>query len=536
MEIPERTPTQEPINSNAPDTIDVINPITLEKLYHIEETGQHGVDKVYKLAHEVQPKIAALPVSERVKEVLKLRDYIIENREILMTKVIQETGKSRVDAFTSELFEICDVIHVFSHKAKKVLKDQKVPTPIVLMGKKSKVIYQPLGVVLIIPPWNYPLYQGLVPSIMAFLAGNAVIVKPSEVTPLKGVFEEIYEKSGFIKNAIQVVYGTGDTGKRLIDSRPDKIHFTGSCTTGKKIMAQASQYLIPIDLELGGKDPSIVFDDVYLERTVNGVMWGGFTTAGQSCTSIERLYVQENIYDEFVAMVTDKTKKLRPSHAQRNIEDPADCDVGCITTEFQVKIVEDHIRDAVEKGAKVMCGGSREGNTRHFLPTIIVDVDHSMKIMTEETFGPVIPIMKFKTEEEAIKYANDSPYGLSASVWSKDLKRCERIARALVTGNVSINNHMLTEGNPHLPFGGVKESGFGRYKGDAGLLTFSNSKSILVDKQSKLIEPHWYPFTATKYAMLNDIVTSFFSKSKNWIKFAVTGMKLDTIGNKEKIK
>ena len=150
MEIPERTPTQEPINSNAPDTIDVINPITLEKLYHIEETGQHGVDKVYKLAHEVQPKIAALPVSERVKEVLKLRDYIIENREILMTKVIQETGKSRVDAFTSELFEICDVIHVFSHKAKKVLKDQKVPTPIVLMGKKSKIIYQPLGVVLII--------------------------------------------------------------------------------------------------------------------------------------------------------------------------------------------------------------------------------------------------------------------------------------------------------------------------------------------------------------------------------------------------
>jgi len=536
MEINDELPSQDThLKSSELPGIDVVNPITLEKLYQIEETDQSSIDQKYRTAKTVQKEISKLSVEERVAEILKLRDYIIENREMLMTKVIQETGKSRVDAFTSELFEICDVIHVFSHKAKKVLKDKKVPTPIVLMGKKSKVIYQPLGVILIIPPWNYPLYQGLIPSILAFLAGNAVIVKPSEVTPLKGVFEEIYEKSGFMKNAIQVVYGSGETGKRLIDARPDKIHFTGSCATGKKIMAQAAQYLIPVDLELGGKDPSIVFDDVNLERTVNGVMWGGFTTAGQSCTSIERLYVQEGIYDDFVAMITEKTKKLRPSNSKRNIEDPEDCDVGCVTTEFQVKIIEDHIKDALEKGAKLLCGGSREGNTRHFLPTVLVDVNHTMKIMTEETFGPVIPIMKFKTEAEAIEYANDSPYGLSASVWSKDLKRCERVARAIVTGNVSINNHMLTEGNPHLPFGGVKDSGFGRYKGDAGLLTFSNSKSILVDKQSKLIEPHWYPFTATKYAMLTDIVTSFFSKSKNWVKFAVTGMKLDTIGNKEKI-
>lgn len=517
-------------------TIDVISPITLEKLYDISETEQDGIDQAYRKARDVQTRIAAMTIKERVNEVLKLRDYIIENREELMTRVIKETGKSRVDAFTSELFEICDVIHVFAHKAKKVLSDQKVPTPIVLMGKKSKIIYQPLGTILIIPPWNYPLYQGIVPSILAFLAGNAVIVKPSEATPLKGVFEKMFEKSGFLKDAVQIVYGSGITGQRLIDGRPDKIHFTGSCKTGRKVMAQAAQYLIPVDLELGGKDPSIVFDDVNLERTVNGVMWGGFTTGGQSCTSIERLYVQEGIYDEFVAMIVDKTKKLRPSHEKRNIEDPEDCDVGCITTAFQVEIIESHIKDAVEKGAKVLCGGSREGNSRHFPPTIVVDVDHTMLIMTEETFGPVIPIMKFKTEEGAIKLGNDSPYGLSASVWSKDLKRCERVARALVTGNVSINNHMLTEGNPHLPFGGVKDSGFGRYKGDAGLLTFSNSKSILIDKQSKLIEPHWYPFTATKYRMLTDIVTSFFSKKKNWVKFAITGIKLDSIGNKEKIK
>ncbi|MBL4754312.1 MAG: aldehyde dehydrogenase family protein [Flavobacteriales bacterium] len=516
--------------------IDVVNPITLEKLYEIEETAQGGVDQVYRNAREIQPKIGAMRVAERVAEVLKLRDYIIENREELITKVIMETGKSRVDAFTSEIFEICDVIHVFAHKAEKLLRDQKVTTPIVLMGKKSKIIYQPLGIILVIPPWNYPLYQGLIPSILAFLAGNAVIVKPSEATPLKGVFEEMFEKSGFIKNAVQIVYGTGITGQRLIDSRPDKIHFTGSCATGRKVMAHAAQYLIPVDLELGGKDPSIVFDDINLERTVNGVMWGGFTTSGQACTSIERLYVQEGVYDEFVEMIVDKTRKLRPSHANRVIEDPEDCDVGCITTAFQVHIIESHLKDAVDKGATILCGGSREGDSRHFPPTIVIGVDHTMKIMTEETFGPVLPIMKFKTEAEAIELGNDSVYGLSASVWSRDLRRCDRVARALVTGNVSINNHMLTEGNPHLPFGGVKESGFGRFKGDVGLLAFSNSKSILIDKQSKLIEPHWYPFTATKYQMLGDIVTSFFSKKKNWIKFAVTGLKLDTIGNKEKLK
>ncbi|MBL4734063.1 MAG: aldehyde dehydrogenase family protein, partial [Flavobacteriales bacterium] len=275
----------EPITQEPPagTTIDVINPITLEKLYDIEETDQGGVDQVYRNARSVQTKIAAMSVAERVIEVLKLRDYVIENREELMTRVIRETGKSRVDAFTSELFEICDVIHVFAHRAGKVLSDQKVPTPIVLMGKKSKIIYQPLGTILVIPPWNYPLYQGLIPSILAFLAGNAVIVKPSEATPLKGLSEEMYEKSGFMKNAIQVVYGTGITGQRLIEGKPDKIHFTGSCNTGRKVMAQAARHLIPVDLELGGKDPSIVFADVNLERTVNGVMWGGFTTGGQSC-------------------------------------------------------------------------------------------------------------------------------------------------------------------------------------------------------------------------------------------------------------
>jgi len=516
-------------------TIPVINPITLEKLYDVEETSEQKIAEVYKKAHAVQPKIAALSIDERVNEILKIRDYIIDNREKTLTRIIQETGKSRVDGMTSEIFEIIDVIDVFRKLTPKVLKNKTVPTPIVLMGKKSEIWYEPMGTILVIPPWNYPLYQALIPSMMAFLAGNSVIVKPSEVTPLKGLIEEIFEKSGFMKDAIQIVYGSGVTGVRLIDAKPDKIHFTGSCRTGRKIMAQAAQYLIPVDLELGGKDAAIVFEDINIERTVNGIMWGGYTTGGQSCTSVERCYVHESIFDKFVEMLVDRSKKLRPSFKERNIEDPEDCDVGCVTTEFQVKIIEDHIKDAVEKGAKILCGGKREGNTRHFPPTVLVDCNHTMKIVMEETFGPVIPVMKFKTEEEAIRLANDSEYGLGGSVWSKDITRARRVASKIKTGNLSINNHMLNEGNPNLPFGGTKNSGFGRYKGEAGLFTFCNSKSVLIDADSSNIDPNWYPFTKTKYALLSQIIDHLFSRKKNFLKFVLVGLKIDSIGKKEKL-
>ncbi|MFT5280217.1 MAG: acyl-CoA reductase-like NAD-dependent aldehyde dehydrogenase, partial [Bacteroidia bacterium] len=259
-------------------------------------------------------------------------------------------------------------------------------------------------------------------------------------------------------------------------------------------------------------------------------------TAGQSCTSVERCYVHERIFDQFVEMIVDRSKKLRPSHADRNIEDPEDCDVGCVTTEFQLQIIESHIKDAVQKGAKVLCGGSREPGTHHFPPTVLVDVDHTMEVMMEETFGPVIPIMKFSTEEEALKLANDSVYGLGGSVWSKDIKRARRVASKIKTGNLSINNHMLNEGNPNLPFGGTKNSGFGRYKGEAGLLTFSNSKSVLVDADGSNIDPNWYPFTKGKYELLGKIIDYLFSdKTRNWLKFAWVGIKIDSIGKKEKL-
>ncbi len=519
------------------DNYSVKNPIQNKDLYTFKSSSDAQINQAFEKAHKAFEINQAQSINIRIKNVNKLRAYILKHREEIANKIILETGKSRFDALTSELFEVIDVIDVITKKAEKALKNVTVSTPLVLMGKKSRVQYHPLGTILIITPWNYPFYQMLIPSIFAYLSGNAVIVKPSETTPLKGVIEELMEKSGFQKDMIQVVYGDKTVGQKLIEKKPNKIHFTGSTAAGKAIMKQAAEHLIPVDLELGGKDPSIVFEDVNINRTVNGVMWGGFTTAGQSCTSIERLYIHESIYDHFINELANKTKKLRTPIANSDIEQPDGYDVGCITSEKQLNIIESHIADAVEKGAKILCGGSRKKDVPNcFLPTVLVDVDHSMKIMTEETFGPVIPVMKFSDEAQVIKWANTSEYGLGASVWSKDLKRANRVASALHCGNVSINNHMITEANPNLPFGGIKQSGIGRYKGVWGFHTFSYVKSVLVDKQSGLIEPHWYPFTKTKYRLLNTILDHLLSEKKNWLKVLPAALKLDSIGKKEQIK
>jgi acyl-CoA reductase-like NAD-dependent aldehyde dehydrogenase len=514
-------------------SIKVSNPLTGEHLYEFEELKTAQLNEIFNKATKVQGRIASMPIRDRINEVVKISKYLIDHYEVIVDKVVSETGKTRFEALSNELFEICDNIDYYRDHAEKILQSKKVHTPLVLMGKKSKIQFEPMGVVLIIAPWNYPLIQCFLPSILAFLAGNAVVYKPSEVTPLKGLYEEILEGSGFMRDAIQIVYGGKETGAALIECKPDKIHFTGSTRAGKLIMAAAAKNLIPVDLELGGKDPAIVFEDVDIEKTANGLVWAAFTNAGQSCTSLERCYIHESIFEDMKNMIVTITEKLR-------LTDPktgnVDSDVGCMTADFQLKKVEAQIKEAMEKGAKIHCGGTAIPETMLMPPTVISEVTEEMDIVKEETFGPVLPLIKFTTEEEVIELANNSEYGLSASVWSKDLKRADRVASALKVGNVAINNHMLTEANPALPFGGIKNSGFGRYKGDFGLHTFSNVKSIISGPNNKVIEPHWYPFTKNKFDTFPKMMKAFFSRPRKWIQFALVGLKLDSMGNKEKIK
>lgn len=486
------------------------------------------IQSVFQRAREASQQLRDSSLEERLKRVTALKNIVLRDRERIMDQIQRETGKCRSDALMSEIFPVLDFLHYLEKNAAKALAPQNVSTPIALMGKKSKIFFEPLGVVVVISPWNYPFYQALVPCISAFVAGNAVIYKPSEFTPLQGLVEKTLSDAGFAPGLIQIVYGDGAVGAELIENEPNKVFFTGSVATGKKIMALAAKHLIPVELELGGKDPMIVFEDANLKRAVAGAAWGALTNCGQSCTSVERIYVQESIYEKFRDALVAEIAKVK-----QDVDQNGDADVGRMTTDFQVKTVASQLREAISQGAKLLTGGHWDYTSRTIPPLVLENVSDNMAIVAEETFGPAIPLIAFKTEDEAIAKANDSKYALSASVWSKDLTRAERVARKIVTGNVSINNVMLTEANPALPFGGLKQSGFGRYKGELGLHAFSNIKSVLIDKDSSKIEANWFPYTAQKYRLFTDMMVGLFSGGVGgFIKFGLAGLKLESYSNK----
>lgn len=529
-------PPQAPEASFDLEQIEVINPRTGEILYRLPSASREQIERVYSAARTAAKTLRGMTVRQRLDETLKLKRYILEHREEIVDRIISETGKSRMDALLAEVFTVLDIIDFYDKNAEKMLTDEVVKTPILLMGKKSKIYYEPIGPVLMITPWNYPFNLTMIPFVCAFVAGNPVVHKPSEYTPLKGLIEEIISESGFFRHGIQVVYGGKETGRTLIDGRPSKVLFTGSVRAGRQVMAQAAQYLIPVELELGGKDSMVVFDDVNLERAADGAIWGGMTNSGQTCTAVERVLVHEKVYDQFVDKLKGKIENLSTPSRRNSSQDNGDLDMGCMTTDFQVDIVRRQVEDAVSKGARVVTGGKRVGESQEFQPTVLADIDPSMEIAREETFGPVITVQKFTSEEEAVRIANDSPYGLSASVWSGDIPRAERVAHALETGNVSINNVLATQANSALPFGGVKDSGFGRYKGAHGLHSFSNVKSILIDKNSGVAELNWYPYTKEKYQLFSKLIEAAFSgKPGATIKAIAVGLKLQALGKKQRL-
>ena len=394
-----------------------------------------------------------------------------------------------------EVVPTLDLMYYFSHNTARLLRRQKIDIgQYGLMGRSSYLVYKPLGVAGIISPWNFPWATPLDEVVMALMAGNAVVLKPSELTPLTALkIAEVFKEARLPEGLFEIVTGDGSTGAALVEAGVDKIMFTGSVATGKRVAEGAAKHLTPVVLELGGKDPMVVLDDANLENAARAAVWGGFCNAGQACASIERLYVHESIAREFTERVVAETRKLKVGPPEGEA-----VDVGSMTNERQLRIVEDHIQDAVENGARVETGGHRVKNTGGWFhePTVVTNVDHSMDVMRDETFGPVLPIMTFKTDDEAVRLANDSIYGLTASVFTSNIGRGRRIAELIDAGTVMINEVVYTHAIAQTPWGGVKQSGYGRTHGKLGLLELVSAQHIHVNRVPWLPDVWWFRYTS----------------------------------------
>lgn len=484
-----------------------LDPTNGHVLGHFPITTPAEVDEAVARAKRAFPAWSKSSLAERITILEKLRPWIQSHGEDYAREISKDTGKPLADSLLTELMSIPLFIDYYAKTAASVLDPRPVPGSIMFPGKRARVEQAPLGVVGIISPWNFPFQLSVVPMISALLAGNTVILKPSELTPLTGeVIRECFENIGLPAGVVQVIQGDGSTGAALANADLQKIFFTGSLATGRKIMAAAAQKPIPVELELGGKDAMIVCDDANLARAAKGAAWGAFVNAGQMCVSVERLFVHAKVYDEFIALLQAEIEALV-------VGGPDDyADMGPLVSEAQLEIVERHVQSAREEGATIRCGGARvERAGNFFAPTLITDVRPDMTIYREETFGPVLPVIRVQSDEEAVELANGHIYGLNASIWTRDIKKGSRLASQIEAGQVCVNDLVSSVGNPALPFGGFKGSGFGRYHGPEGLLAFSQPRAVVLDRGWLNAEPFWFPYEG-KYPVMLDLFNNLLKR------------------------
>jgi acyl-CoA reductase-like NAD-dependent aldehyde dehydrogenase len=501
-----------PTETDRPTEIISYDPATGMEVGRAPLSSTEDVERAVARARAAQPAWANLTFRERGRIILKARQIMLDESEDIAQLVSKETGKPATEALSMEIVPTLDAMHYFAHASENLLQPQKIDIgQYGLMGRSSRIVFKPLGVIGIISPWNFPLATPADEIVMALMAGNAVVLKPSELTPLIALkIGELFSRAGLRSGLLEIVTGDGGTGAALIDARVDKIMFTGSVATGKRVAEAAAKYLTPVVLELGGKDPMIVLDDADIENAARGAVWGAFSNAGQTCASVERCYVHESVADAFIERVVEQT-----THLKQGLGSDAEVDVGAMTNARQLQIVEEHVNEAVRLGARALTGGQRPVGLDGFFyePTVLVDVDHHMTVMREETFGPVLPVMTFKTEDEVIRLANDSPYGLTASVWTRNIAKGRRIAERIEAGTVMVNEVVYTHGIAQTPWGGVKDSGYGRTHGRMGLLELVTPQHVHVNRVSFLPDPWWFRYGPQAAGLFRGLASHFTTGS-----------------------
>jgi acyl-CoA reductase-like NAD-dependent aldehyde dehydrogenase len=488
------------------------DPATGDELGRVPIASDDDVNRALLRAREAQPAWAARSFAERGRIVMKAREIVLAEIEDIALLISRESGKPVVEAVSMELSPTLDLMQFFARRTRKLLQSEKIDIGLYsLLGRSSRITYKPLGVVAIISPWNFPWAIPLGEVVMALMTGNAVLLKPSELTPLVGLkIAEVFRRAGLPDPLLQVLTGDGSTGASIARAAIDKIMFTGSVTTGKRVAQAAALNLTPVVLELGGKDPMLVLDDADLETASSAAVWGAFSNSGQACASVERCYVHKNIAPAFIDRVLAKTKALR-----QQLGSSEGAEIAAMSSERQLEIVESQVTDAVSHGAEVLTGGRRApGLTGPFYePTLITGVDHSMPLMCEETFGPVLPIMTFESDDEAVHLANDSVFGLTASVWTKDIGRGRRLADRIEAGTVMVNEVLYTHGIAQTPWGGVKQSGLGRTHGKLGLLELVTPHHVHVNRLGFIPDLWWFGYTPVASKLFRGLARRFATGS-----------------------
>lgn len=456
-------------------------------------------------ARKAQRVWGALTVRERVRALRALRGLLVRRMDHVIEVIREETGKPAVEALGHEVMIIAGLMKAYEKRAPRVLRPKRVGTGI-LVNKGATKLYEPFGVVGVISPWNFPFSMPGIPTVGALFAGNAVVIKPSEVTPRSGALlaELAREAIPDHPDLVQVIQGRGEVGAALVRSGVDKIAFIGSPATGRKILAGAADTMTPVVMELGANDVAVVCEDADLERAAAGIVWGAMSNAGQVCMSVERALVPEAVYDRFAAAVQREMEALRVGEGDN-------VDVGRLIFPPQRDIIQRAVDDAAARGAKVVLGGGVQSERGPvYAPTLILDATPEMALNASETFGPVLPLVRVKDEDEAIRVANAGPFGLNASVWTKSRARGRRIVRRLQAGMVMVNDVLINFGIPELPYGGVKQSGFGRMMGDEGLLEFSQVKAVADTRVALKRELFWFPYRPRQLSLLKRLTQVAF--------------------------